>query len=386
MPRPRVIFLGNAIEADVLAERRIVTDSPAGSRKVFMMLAALRRNGVSAVALSMGRGRADGKPGFWPWRIGRSRGCVAIYMPFSHRPYLSELLTLVSAPLAVWSLRHRSKSTTLLAYNREPAHLLAVALARLLGFRVMLDFEDGEVLRTSALRRWTTRWMDALCRDGALLANTELAQWTRIRPVQPYYGLIEDFREGPALDERPLRILFGGTLTAPWGADMLAECLLRMKQCGENWTQDVSLDVTGSGDRLPRLRKIGALPGHPEVRVHGRVSDETYAQLLHGAHVGLQLRPVGGIVADNTFPSKLPEYVGAGKLLVTTDISDVRLLIGDGALYVEPDTADRLFDLLKSLVENSEGAAAMRSRGQERLTQACDPGEAVDSLKRFLFH
>ncbi len=384
MMRRRLLFLGNPIDDATRAERRIVTDSPAATRKMLMLLAMLRRQGHSAVALSMGRGRANGERRYWGWKRVRANGALILYMPFSHVPIFSELLSLLAGLWPVWRLRRRARQTTLLLYNREPAYLPAALLARWLGYRVMLDFEDAEVIRGGAFRRWAARMTDRLARDGALLANSALEHWTHIRPLRCYYGMVERPSAGRPLDDGDLHILFGGTLTLEWGVGLLAECIAILKEDAGEWTRRLHFHVTGQGEDEPLLQQAAALPGAPTVRVHGRLPLDCYRRMLQNAQIGLQLRPESGAVADTTFPSKVPELLGAGLLLVTTDVSDIRRLLGDGALYVAPDTPAALAETLRRIALAPQAAEAVRTRGQQRLAARLEPTAVAADMAAFL--
>lgn len=379
----RLVFLGNPIDDRTRAERAIVTDSPAATRKMLMMLKALRREGHWAIAYSMGRGRADGTVRSWGFKPTYARGVPVMYMPFSHRRIVSELLTLASAPALVWRLRKHAADTTLLLYNREIAYIPAAALARLLGFRVMLDFEDAEVIRTGRLRRFGAAIVDRLCRDGALLANEGLREWTGIRPARCYYGIVEPSQRPESSAGDMLRVLFGGTLTREWGTGLLADAIRLMKAGGEPWTARLRIDVTGQGEDMELLKALEEMPGSPAVHVHGRVSNAEYGRIVSEAQIGLQLRPRSGAVANTTFPSKVPEILGAGLLLMTTDISDVRHLVGDGAIYIDPDTPENLVQALQAMIEDRPAMESIRRRGQDTLQRHFDARQSARWLADF---
>ncbi|UNE78277.1 hypothetical protein IMY97_23195 [Pectobacterium versatile] len=56
----KIIIICNAIDDVVRSERSITTDSPAASRKVFMLADALADTHVHVDIISMGRGKANG--------------------------------------------------------------------------------------------------------------------------------------------------------------------------------------------------------------------------------------------------------------------------------------------------------------------------------------
>jgi glycosyltransferase involved in cell wall biosynthesis len=106
--------------------------------------------------------------------------------------------------------------------------------------------------------------------------------------------------------------------------------------------------------------------------------------LLAQCHVGLALKPSAGGLARTTFPSKVVELAGAGLLVVTTDISDVRRVLGDGALYVTPESGRSLAEILLRLVQDPEALARIADAGTRAAAALCDPVAAGRILARFL--
>src|ERR1700683_3897094 len=99
MPR-RLVIVCNALDDETRTERGISTDSPAASRKVFMMAMAVRRAGVRVHVVSFARGRQDGSGRLYRLATRRRAGVSIVYLPFWNRPVLSELLSLL-APVPV---------------------------------------------------------------------------------------------------------------------------------------------------------------------------------------------------------------------------------------------------------------------------------------------
>ena len=117
--------------------------------------------------------------------------------------------------------------------------------------------------------------------------------------------------------------------------------------------------------------------------MHGRISDIRYREVLSTCQIGLALKPVGGPLADTTFPSKVIEFAGSGLLVLSTDISDVRSLLGDGALYLEQNDPELLIKLLASIV--SDAASRCAQRGRMAAERRCAPSRAGQDLRQFLF-
>lgn len=386
--RPVVLVVCNALDDVTRMERRITTDSPAASRKVFLMAQALRLAGVRPVVLSLGRGRADASGDSFAAKVCRVGGVPAIYAPFSHRRGLSELLSLFGLLSPLWRLARHSRRAVIF-YNRIPAYLPLLRAASRLGYRRFLDLEDGEVVAGRSLKERLDRIVraqfDRHCRDGALLACSALEAMTTVRPVHCYYGTAVGDVDVPHWQTDRITCLMSGTLAPDTGAPLLIEAIRRLRARRPDWTAGLYFEVTGKGESLAEFQQLAAEPGLPRVRVHGRTSDARYLEILRGCEIGLALKPVGGALADTTFPSKVIEFAGSGLLVLSTDISDVRRLLGDGARYLERNDPELLIERLAAIATDREAAARCARRGSHAAEFHCAPSRAGEDLRQFLF-
>jgi len=389
MPR-RVVIVCNALDDETRAERGISTDSPAATRKVFLLCRALRTSGVRALVLSLGRGRADGSPRYHPARVRRVQGVPVVYVPFSHRRVLSGLLSLVGPVPVVRRIGRYAGSTTFVFYNRTPAFVPALLAASASGCRTVLDLEDGEVgdesgsLRSAFYRG--ARWLyERVCSGGALLACSALAEMTDLRPVRCYYGAVEGPGGEPEWTAPDLVVQLGGTVSRDTGAMLLADAIRILRRDMPGWGRRLRFEITGQGDCVPVFEELAREGGAPTVTVRGRTSEAEYRRLLRSAHVGLALKPASGNLATTTFPSKVVELANEGLLVVTTDISDVRRVLGTGAIYLTKETPEFLLDRLQWVAEKPEEAAKVARGGALAVSSQCSLASVSQGLANFLF-
>jgi hypothetical protein len=382
----RVLILCNAMSDVVRNQRGITTDSPAATRKIVMMAQVLAQGGVRPTLLSLGRGRADGSPGQFPAQAGRIGHIPIAYGRFTRRRFLSEWQSLVAPFPILWSRRRHARHTTLLLYNRMDSHVPALWFARLLGYRTMLDLEDGQVL--SAERRVAPRVRmliaatDRGCRNGALLACKALAESTRLRPALAYYGVVDISAAARDFTEPVIHALIGGTVARDTGAEMLAAAIMLLRTGYPDFAEQFHLHVSGSGDMVATFRDMAARMSG--ITVHGRLNDDTYRALLDQCSIGLALKPNGGRLADTTFPSKVTELAGAGMLVLTTDISDVRDVLGEGAVYLIRNDPALLADAIAGILRDRKRSAALAEIGQANVSRRCARGAVASQLALFV--
>lgn len=387
----RIVILCNAVSDALRAERGIWTDSPAGTRKILMMARAMRDAGARPLVLSLGRGARPRRQGPWGWKAAQADGVAIVYCPFTHVRWRS-LVQSLFAPLAIlWRLRHERTQTTILFYNRYPSHAVTLMAAWLLGFDRALELEDGYV--PVASRRWRNavmqgyeRLFDRLVGDRVLLACRALGDRARMSRRLLFYGVAPLRSGGPDWSARPLVFLIGGTVDADTGSLMLVDAIrnLRARVADGLAALPICFVVTGKGDGIAAFEALSREPGVPEVTVHGRLSDADYAATVHDAHVGLSLKPNGGIFADTTFPSKVVEMATARTLVISTDISDVRAVMGDGALYLTRNDPIELAELIEWVAAHVDEAEAAARRGSAAVFDLCAPTTVGRRLVDFL--
>ena len=386
----KLFFICNALDDRTRLERGIVTDSPAASRKVFLLSKAARKTGVRVLVISLGRGKQDGSGRYFRGKAHRVDGVSVIYLPFLHFPVVSELLTLFSSVPVLWRLHGKKAKKTILFYNRMPAYLPLLIFAKILRIETVLDLEDGAIdlnhWSLSGLKsRILSRLFDTLCSGGALLACRALESATTLRPTQCCYGTTDTLSTMANWDLSPVTVLLGGTVSYETGAPLLIDAIRILRKQSPSWAKNIRFRITGKGDCLEQFKALADDPGNPEVIVYGRTTDQEYRQILADTHVGLALKPNSGALADTTFPSKVIEFAGQGILVVTTDISDVRKVLAAGAIYLEADDPELLIEKLHWLVENRDAARAIALNGVQAASAACSPENVGQMLSDFLF-
>jgi glycosyltransferase involved in cell wall biosynthesis len=381
--KPSVLIICNALEDNIRAQRGITTDSPAASRKVFMLCQALRFAGLKPYIVSLGRGSSGGSVDFFHGIVRRKDGIPILYSSYSKIPFVSELISLLS-PLIILIRLRRQNIKTVVYYNKMIAYLPSLFLSSFLGYRNILDLEDGPVFAkhnkfSEFFFRYTFKIFDQLCKSGVLLACNALVEQTTIRPALTYYGSAVFEPSKNKWQSECVKILMGGTLSADTGAELLIDTIRKIRLTSPLWASKLHFEVTGYGPSLEGLIKLSTEPGKPEIRIHGRTTIEQYRAVLNDCDVGLALKLNNGPLANTTFPSKVIEFAAAGLLVLTTDISDVRDIFGSGAIYLTRDEPPFLEILLKSIVSDRKSARDCALRGRKKVKALC--GSDVSALR-----
>ena len=385
-----VVYLSNALDESTRAERSITTDSAAATNKVFALAGAMRGVGVHCTVLSLGRGRQNNSCIRHPAMTRRFEHGAIIYAAFWQLPWLTHLVSMISLAWLLTKLILRYPALCVLAYNRLYHYVPALLLTRVLGVSVYLDLEDGYNAEgrvgpqylTNTLTRRLFSW---LCPHGSMVANTGLAGQLGRPPAMVCYG-VASATQSPCQDwnSERLQVLFSGTLLEEVGCKLLLEALEILRCQHSEVQKGIHVVVTGKGPFAGAFRRWAEQS--PDWLSFGELmSRRDYITLLNNCHVGLSLRLSAYEMGATTFPSKVVEYAQHGLLVLTTRTSDVPLLFGEEALYLEEESSKALAALLLGLPRLRERLRNTAIRGHKRILNACAPevvGQGIRLLIR----
>jgi glycosyltransferase involved in cell wall biosynthesis len=373
-------------------ERGISSDSPAASKKVFEMAYALRSAGEKAVILSMGRGKPKRRISFYKAKTVRMRGVLVVYVPFSDIPFISQLLSLISMPYFLYLLSSSSEKNYAVFYNRSSAYITSLFMSVILGIERILELEDAENIFTG---NWSPHQFylrgkrfiyNRLCTNGTLLACRAIGNNIKSHSGLCYYGAVENFRPVNSwASKETYKFLLGGSVSRDTGADILIDAIHLLRKSPEEWSNKLEFIITGKGDCIEQFKTLGKIETPPFVDVAGRLTDIDYIKLVESCDVGMALKPNMGWLADTTFPSKVIELASAGLLVLTTNISDVKLVMGNGAVYLNRDDPLALIDCLRWIVENPQRAAKTATDGNLSVRSHCSMEMAGLKLSNYIF-
>ena len=390
----KIIVICNAIDDVIRSERNIMTDSPAASRKVFMLADALADANVHVDIISMGRGKADGGFKFYNLKKIKNGNVNTIYLPFTHVRFFSELLTFFYlAIITACSLAKGGYSNkAVIFYNRLPAYILSLFVSVIFRTKRIIDIEDGEIVSDEGKSfkkkvKSIVPWLyDLFCKDGAILACSALSSMTKIEHTTSYYGTVSPVvRENAVFGRNKVSILLSGSLSVDTGAERLSNAIRLMRSDSHLW-RNVQFEISGQGPSLQSFKNLMNDEGFPVVRVHGRLSNTDYHELLVNCDIGLALKPVSGALANTTFPSKVVEYANSGLLVISTDISDVRHVLGaDGAIFLSTDSEDEIINAFDKVIHDIAWSRKTAEEGKNNVLNLLAPECASNKLMNFIF-
>lgn len=387
-----VCYLCSILDERTKAQRRIVYDSPAATKKVFDVCHALQLGFKHVFVITMARGEQQGDRQVFPAFVKKTAGLPVLYAQFNPFPMLTYLVSALSLMCLVGRIvwKEQGKGLHLIVYNRNWLYVPSLALARLLNAKCYLDLEDGALVETSGFLARVSYWLiksifDALCSHGSVLVTPSLIAQVSTQNNVVCYGVARGSLDGEALDwrERRLRFLLGGSLMRETGAQLLMEAVRILIRDFPSYEGAITILVTGHGPMADEIAKFAQLEGKGWVEFHGRVTKGEYDRLLGISHVGLCLKLPSCEMGTTTFPSKVIEIAAEGKLVLTTRLGHVSDLLGaEGAVYLKDENPFMLAKAMVSVVDDREAARRAALIGQQRVLEICSPEKVADDFGR----
>ena len=130
---------------------------------------------------------------------------------------------------------------------------------------------------------------------------------------------------------------------------------------------DIAFTIMGSGDcfdELVALRDELGLRDHVEFT--GRVPDDTVAQVLSTADVGLSPDPKNPLNDVSTM-NKTLEYMAYELPVVAFDLHETRVSAGAAAVYAEPNRVDEYARSIVELIDDNDRRGRMGAVGRGRI-------------------
>jgi glycosyltransferase involved in cell wall biosynthesis len=241
------------------------------------------------------------------------------------------------------------------------APLPAIAAARILGKRIVLNYRSGEA--DDHLSHW-----GALVHPWLRLAHEIVVPSEFLRAVFGRHGYaarvipnVVDLGRFRYRDRDPVRPRLVSTrnLEAYYAVDNTLEAfaVIRARY------PDATLTIAGSGSEEPRLRRLADTLGTAGIRFVGAVTPPAIPALLDDADVF-----VNSSVLDNQ-PVSVLEAFAAGLPVVSTGTGDIAALVRDGetgTLVAAGDPA-AMAKAVIALVEDAAGALAMARQARAEM-------------------
>lgn len=377
----KILILGNAITDHIKFIRNIDTDSQAATNKILQLAKLLTNLNYDVGVLSYGRGAPNGVKLFGS-NINSEDGIRIVFFPYSQRFYLSYILSIFSPAIYLFKYAF-IRSKILIVYNRHPLHFMALLVAKLLNFQIILELEDGEIhiknmkLLKRILNNFYIYIIDKIIFEKVLITCSGLLNCTAIKKSLIYYGFVVPRKVARKFITNEINILMNASIGVDMGENILLQAIEILN--GKRLKRKIIINVTGKF-----ITPCNISNNLLEVKIFGKLPKDEYINLLQKCDVGLSLRPINGILADNTFPSKIIEFLSYGLLVIATNVSDVRRLLIGGAYILESNSPKILADILAGISCDVSDAMAKLAYANQCIVPSLSEGRQSQMLLQFI--
>jgi glycosyltransferase involved in cell wall biosynthesis len=213
---------------------------------------------------------------------------------------------------------------------------------------------------TTRLRTWIQTMMVRLS-PGTLVFSTHTTNDFRrgkpsTRMVRPPASYLLDLPQPPA-DPPAHAVYFAGALVDAAGVNLLLEAIPHVT--------DPKLEFwfSGRGPLEERLKRQA--DADPRIRFFGFVTEAHYSEMLQRAALLINPRPSTLLESRYNFPSKLMEYLAAGRPIVSTATSDVAEHYGSDVIVLDDETPQGLARCIeRSIALSAEERAVLGRRAR----------------------
>ena len=385
-----VCYLCSILDEQTKAERAIMADSPAATKKVLDVSGALKSKVGRIYVLSMGRGKQVGEYEKHGAFVKRLTGVPVLYAAFSPVRFLTYANSSLSLVVLMLRIRKQGNVSSIhvIVYNRQWLYLPVLIVSRLFSMKCYLDLEDGPVFENVGLMKRLSYklnrlFFDRLCSHGSILVNPALVGEVNTRNNIICYGVAENHADDELREwaGETIRFLFGGSLLRETGVLLLIDAVKILNSKYSDYKGRILIDITGYGELSDELAFLSKNEGLGWVVFHGRVSLKKYNLLLKRSHVGFCLKLPSTEMGVTTFPSKTIEIASYGKLLLTTDLEHVSTLFGtDGACYLSAEKGEDLAEIMVNIVDDPQLSMKTAEMGKERILRKCSAERVAEDI------
>ena len=210
------------------------------------------------------------------------------------------------------------------------------------------------------LRNWLQTLMVRLSSGTIVFSSHTTNEFRQGKPsmrmVRPPASYLLDLPQPPA-EPAANAIYFAGALSESAGVNLLLDAIPHV--------QDPSLEFWFSGRGVLEERVKQQAASDPRIRFFGFVTESEYSDMLQKAALLVNPRPSRLLENRYNFPSKLMEYLAAGRPILSTATSDVAEHYGSAVIVLTDETPEGLARCIeRSVAAPAEERAAIGARAR----------------------
>jgi len=229
----------------------------------------------------------------------------------------------------------------------------AIISKYLFKIRIFADYEEELFTKdypTSIYRLLLlfTRRFVAKRINGAIIVTSKLTKFLQTKNVFVCRGFYTEFNEPINLNNnlKPV-ITYSGKMDSYRGLDILLDALGKIKfKC--------KLCITGYGSLEKRIKEIveNSVFNNVTIDYKGFIAKKEYEELILSSDILINTQLINKESSHYLFPSKVIEYMSTGKIVISSNISDIEIISNEKVVLYNSDSPDEIARVINTVLEN----------------------------------
>jgi len=291
---------------------------------------------------------------------------------------LNYLFLCLTTTLLTLKLLYRGSFDATIFYDFKIETAIPSVVGKLLtGAPSIVEYDDGLFHHDNRVIRWSAKVLLPTCGrlvDGAFCVNQSLAELvatdnTAIVRGFPSIGMPDDLPD-PQYEQDEVVVMFSGRFDRVRGIDTFLEVMPTLPFGPD----EVEFWISGYGpdEELERIERAVADLDDDRFEFFGTAPWEEYRGRVVSADVTVNFQDPDHPISEYTFPSKMLDYMSAGKPIVSTDMSDLRAAFDDELLVAGTTNEDLRAGLIETVEAVREGSGVVTGdRARQWVREEC---------------
>lgn len=374
----RIVYIGGFLDEAIVKERGLPSHNAAGSNRMDRIANALKSGGYRPVILSPAASlRMNSKGAFLhPGRVRKRKIAPVVFAPAFNIFGINVLFSWFFQILCLRVILKSGRVSEAIIYNFNPSLILLCAYLKYVRrLPILSNIEDISI---PSLKDWSRKTearpvqqivfyfcMNLIARmaDGYIVPTRRFLNYLPGNtPSEIVTGCIEVMDSpdrDPVEDNDRLQVLYAGKLQREDGIIEFVRALQQLDALDE--PPYIRVEISGTGNMADWVREQVSTLRTIKATYHGFVSTSDYVELLRRSQICVALHNPTGRYADFKTPSKMYEYLGYGKAVITTDAGDIRDMPKDSILILDRLEPGAIAEKLLWLSADSTRTAAIQA-------------------------
>lgn len=351
-----ILYLANYIDEDIFFSRSLNSRNVAGSNRILRIATALSLNNNVSIISPAITGVLKKNQCKKLVSQKKNKDKLDIWFSSSYSiSYLCLIFSFIFYTIDIFKFLNATKNKVVFVYNFNFSLMIIIFFMRLRypNLKIVNHIEDISIpsildFKKSSEDRPIQQIIFYMCMKFiARLSNAYIVpseKFLNYLPNKKIYKVIRgciDIKTNYYKIDKKINILFAGKIAFEHGIDTFINSVKLLSD--SHFDKIGSINICGSGPKSSWLiNEIANSNLKKRVFFHGFVNDFEYQNILNNSHICISLQNPEGRHKNFKSPSKVYEYMGNSKVVITSNVGDFSLLPDDVVFILSKQTPEEL--------------------------------------------